>query len=253
MATPYYQDVLRIELARRIERNGRYSLRAFARALAVPASTLSRALNGHRTISLDVASRIVDGLMLAPRERRLFLDSLAPSKKPAAAAVVDLEEDTFRAVSDWYHYAIMEMTFLKRFDPDPRWIAARLGLEPLTVQLALDRLRKLGLVERVGAKLKKTQRTLWARAKDGTTTAALRAFQRQCLALAEQALENVPIERRTATTVMLPVDPAKLPLARGLIEDFAVELCRTMATGNMTDVYQLTIHFHTLLREEPKG
>jgi len=96
MTVPYYQERLRRELEERLVRNRRYSLRAFARALEVPVSTLSRALSGKRSISLPAAKRIADGLGLEPRERGLFFDSLSTKESAPNAAL----HDTFRPRND---------------------------------------------------------------------------------------------------------------------------------------------------------
>lgn len=258
MARPlYYRELLRRELDRRLARNQRYSLRAFAGNLGVPVSTLSRALNGKRGISVSAGVRIADGLALEPRERRLFLESLAAPSAPAregassTGEVHDVSEETFRAIADWHHYAILELTYVKGFKSDPRWIATKLGLEPAVAQSAVERLIRLGLLAGDGTKLRKTKRTLWAHADAGTTP-ALRAYLRQSLEQALAAVDRLPPERRTTSAMTMPVDRAKLPLARRMIEEFAVELCRTLATGDMTDVYQLTIDFHSLVQGDPR-
>jgi hypothetical protein len=49
----------------------------------------------------------------------------------------------------WYHFAILELTRLQDFQPDSRWIARVLGLNPDEVNIALARLMRLGLLEMV--------------------------------------------------------------------------------------------------------
>ena len=253
--TEYFRDCLKRELASRLARNPRYSMRAFALALEVPVSTLSRALAGKRSLSPAVAHRIAEGLCLSPRERGLFFESLsvkvASSTAPAFPgdpSVTALDEESFQSVADWQHYAILEMTYLRKFRADPVWIAQRLGISTLEAGLAIERLQRVGLLEVVGKKWRKTQRTIWANRGGASTNAALRRYQQQCLKKAVEAVDELPFERRTSSAMTMPIDPAKLPLARRLIEEFSVELCRTLATGAMTDVFQLTINFHSLFK-----
>lgn len=250
----YFRDCLRRELAARLDRNPRYSLRAFARSLDVPASTLSRALAGKRSISLEAAQRIAAALDLAPKEKAHFLDSLSetPTRRGASRAteVSEVDEETFRVIADWQHYAILELTYLKAFRPEAGWIAKRLGISEMEASLALDRLLRLGLLRWEGRKLKKTRRTLWKSPDGDAASQPMRRYQQQCLAKATDALDTIPFGKRTASAMTMPIDPAKLPLVRRMIEEFALEVCRTAAAGNMTDVYQLTIHFHSLLKGE---
>ena len=51
-----------------------------------------------------------------------------------------------------YHYAILELVRLKEFRPDSRWIARMLGITTDEVNIALNRLIRLGLLEMVDRK-----------------------------------------------------------------------------------------------------
>ena len=62
-------DFLRRELARRQQRNGRYSLRAFARDVDCDHATLSQWLRGTRPVSDTAEERLYSRLDLSPLER----------------------------------------------------------------------------------------------------------------------------------------------------------------------------------------
>ena len=62
-------DFLRRELARRQQRNARYSLRAFARDLDCDHATLSQWLRGTRPMSHDAEEHVFGRLDLDPGER----------------------------------------------------------------------------------------------------------------------------------------------------------------------------------------
>src|SRR5687768_10612040 len=81
MTTPYYRECLTRELSQRLKQNAQYSMRAFARSLDVPVSSVSRALAGKRTISVAVAKKIASALNLSPLERTLFFDSIGSARK----------------------------------------------------------------------------------------------------------------------------------------------------------------------------
>ena len=52
----------------------------------------------------------------------------------------DLSLDLFRCISDWHHYAILELTFVEGFDSDPKWLASQLGISNAEALYAVDRL-----------------------------------------------------------------------------------------------------------------
>ena len=109
-----FRRLLESELARRSSRNRRYSLRAFARYLDVDHSTLSQWLRGRRTIT--------------PRT----VASLAPRLGCAPGTPPDL--------------AILGLVRQEGFHPDSRWIARSLGIGVDDVNVALQRLLRLGLL-----------------------------------------------------------------------------------------------------------
>src|SRR5580698_47302 len=125
--TVYYRHAIQEELTRRCEKNPRYSLRSFAKALGFNSAVISQVLSGKRIPSPKTAKRIVEGLGLPPEREHDFFSSLSEVqkarglqrmspiyKKLSARDIslqgppVDLSIDTFKIISDWYHYAILE-------------------------------------------------------------------------------------------------------------------------------------------------
>ena len=60
-----------------------------------------------------------------------------------------LAQDTANLISDWHHYAILELVHVRDFKPDSRWLARVLGISVDEVNVALQRLLRLGLLEMV--------------------------------------------------------------------------------------------------------
>ena len=106
------QAVVRAELERRRQRNARYSLRAFANALSIHHSTLSRILEGRRSVTPGAIQRLSVGLGLTAGQIREL--RLAENRK----AVV-------RAVGD------------RRFRADSRWLAMMTGIPVDDLNVAL--------------------------------------------------------------------------------------------------------------------
>src|SRR6185436_5184266 len=133
------------ELARSCARNPRYSLRAFAKFLGVDHATLSQWLRGRRRLTEKAIGRVGARLKLSPKSIALYVASERlrdgrDEAEPRQRDVQQLASDTANLISDWYHYAILELVRLREFKPDSRWIARVLGITVDEVNVALQRL-----------------------------------------------------------------------------------------------------------------
>src|SRR4051812_6761749 len=140
MAEPFYKSYLQNELSRRCERNPRYSVRAFARALDINDGALSQILSGKRIPAYRTAQRIIRALGLTPEEEQGFLGSLAEKHRSRGLQRLNpifreiqtkprqQQIDLFRLAADWYHLAIMELVLVEGFQSDPAWVARELGI-----------------------------------------------------------------------------------------------------------------------------
>jgi uncharacterized protein (TIGR02147 family) len=257
MAEPFCRTLLQHELARRCERNPRYSLRAFARMLEVDPGLLSKVLANKRRLTLAMAQHIAQQLELEPATRRRFLLSITGQEQeggedagagPASAEEQTLIDETqFQIIADLRHYGILELSTTADFKPDARAIAARLGMTAIEAQLAIERLLRLGLLVRDGDQLIKRSASVTT-ANKNVTTGALRLHQKQVLKLAINALENEPLERRSMTSMTMAVAPGKVPLAKRLIQQFMDDLCEVMQEGELSEVYQLGVSLYPLAK-----
>jgi hypothetical protein len=106
------RDRLRAEFARRVERNPRYSQRAFARFLSLHHTTLMRVLDGSRGLSPWMVHRVCERIGCSPVEVR---DSR-------------LAEDARK---------VLHLASAPDFRPDCRWIAMKSGVDLDNVNRAL--------------------------------------------------------------------------------------------------------------------
>jgi uncharacterized protein (TIGR02147 family) len=255
-----FREYLEVELARRIKQNPRYSLRAFSKALGIDAGNLSRCLNGHASMSFSTAEKIVSAMNLTAHDRASFLHSLAMAKKSSKALDpqssvkskvgqtphVELDLETFEAITDVYHYGILELTYLEQFSSDPNWIAAELGISSIEAKLAIKRLVKVGLLREVNGRLEKTVKPILKTKPGVTTSAALRRQQKHVLRLAIEAIENQPISQRCNVSMTIPIDESKIETARERIVKFIDDLCLELSSGRKTKVYQMGVSFFSL-------
>lgn len=145
-AEHFYQTVIRDVLAKRLEKNSRYSLRAFSRSLAIDAGMLSRVISGQRIPTQVFSKKILPHLGLSLAVEKKFLESVAKANKEksfvknraalkkilnaqASAPRRNLSPDLFHIISDWYHYAILQLMETEDFEPNAGWIAKALGIK----------------------------------------------------------------------------------------------------------------------------
>ena len=262
-SSSFFRERLNQELVARCDRNPRYSVRAFAKALALDAGTLSRILNGKQIPSFKLSQRIVDSLALSPQERDYFFSSVAMIQRgrqlkrlshsvnayPEIKPVKDLSLDLYRIISDWYHFAILELTFVNDFESDPSWIANQMGISETEAKLAIERLLQFQLLQRrKNGKLFKTDAQL-SSADKHLTTAAHRKNQKQFLEKAIDSLENDPIEERSMTSMTMAINPEQLPLAKKMIREFNQKLCETLEKGSRERVYNLEVALYPLQKK----
>lgn len=246
--TTSFRLFLQQELAYRCSRNSQYSLRSFALQLDKDHSTLSQLLRGKRPMTEKTIEQIGSKLGL---ERDLINSFIAREKLagPHDAPLADvhllaqqLTQDTAELVSNVYHYTILELVRLAEFKPDSRWIARVLGITTDEVNVALNRLIRLGLLEMEA-------RDRWVD-KSGDTTAsfdeftgvAIQRLSEQVRRLFMAALQETPQEYRAHSSTTMAVNTARLPAALELIAKFRRELAASLNSGGGCDeVYQLEI------------
>ena len=178
-------DLLRERFSERKERNSAYSLTSFARDLGVSKSILSRILSGQRPISVNLAMQLTAVLDLDESLSKAMILSVvqAQSKNAKISKKLKLKMETelkasmndeitrptyttidteqFKSMANWYHLAILNLTKVKGFKSEPRWIAKRLGISSIEARDAIERLLALGLLTETEQVLSRTQKNLY--------------------------------------------------------------------------------------------
>jgi len=151
--------ILQKELAKRCARNSSYSLRSFALALGISHTYLSYILSGKRPLSRKLATKVAERLGVPFRERQLLLAGTSHSvaHKPLSEKDTwDIDLETFSLLSQWQHFAILNILKLPRYRFEARWIAKRLGISIMDAKFSMDRLKRLNLVKQVNGTWKRT-------------------------------------------------------------------------------------------------
>ena len=241
----YSQRILRDELQRRQNRNASYSLRALARDLKLPRTTVSDVIQGKRRLSKTSVERLQSRLKLDEHEvERLKKEGQSEwfeTKSENDRRI--LEDEEIELMSNWYYYGILNLARLPGCRADARWIAKRLGIETKVCRQAMDRIVSLNLAEVVEGELKRTAQPLQTR-RDVPSRLS-RDLHRQFLNLAESKLETVDIAARDFSTVTIPVSKMRLPKAKDMIHSFRRKLADFLSEapedGVLDSVYSLSI------------
>lgn len=251
-STNDFRLVLQQELVKRCKSNKSYSLRAFARSLQIDCGTLSKILSGQRKLGKRSIQKLGLKIGIAPEELTKFFQTVAvdgenSDEQAKQIAYHQLSIDTFHIISEWYHFAILELMRVDQFKADVNWVARSLGLKVVEVNAALERLCRTGMLQ--------IEKGKWKDLSDGTSTtigfphtsAALIGLQKVMLEKASTALTEVPLERRDNSTVTMAIDSKRLPEAKLMIKEFRRRMGRVLSRGGQRDdVYNLTVSFYPL-------
>jgi uncharacterized protein (TIGR02147 family) len=243
---------LQAELGRRCARSQGYSLRAFAKFLGIEHATLSQLLRGKRRLTGRAIGRLGARLGLSRSAIDTYvthesLNEISINPTATLQKVHQLAHDTASLITDWHHYAILELVRLQAFRPNTGWIARVLGISPDEVNIAVTRLAHLGLLEM-------TARDRWVD-RSGDTTANLAQFTQVAIQnLSEQvrrllmaALKSAPPGRCEHSSTTLAINTARLPAVIEAIARFQLELVALLRKDEVRDdVYQLEISLFPL-------
>ena len=246
-----YRTFLKAQLSDRKKNNPRYSQRAFAKFLGVSPGQFNLVLQGKKRISQETAIKIASRLSLKDKEKDFLctLVQLESAKTPEVKEFISkrlqeihpretfylLELDAFKVISNWYHYAILEMTDLDYFKSDSKWIAKRLGISKEEAELALERLERLGLLHKKNERWLKTNEFVVT--KSEMKNEALRKFHRQILEKALDSIESQSIEERELGSMTMSIDPSKIKEAKKRMLQFRLEMAKFLSKGKKTETY----------------
>lgn len=240
-------------------KNPSYSLRAFASKLGLSPAAVSEILNGRRAVSEKTARRIADALILNPQELARIEASAAGIKSQKRTArrervqgqrpSLELSMDNFQAISEWQHFAVMSLVETQGFKEDAAWVAKRLGLTRTAAKDALERLERLGMLQRDEDGVLRATGVNY-RSPDEIASLALRKAHHANLELAKNSLEKDPLEKRDFTAVTMAIDPARLPEAKQRIREFRQEIEAFLEGGEKKEVYKFCMQLMPLTKEE---
>ncbi len=247
-----FKTYLQEELVYRCKKNPAYSLRGFAKSVGVSPSFLSKVLNGQRRITESVFRKITTNLNLKETNFDYF-DYDKNVSSSAELKLQDLQLVYFKIISDWYHYAIIELTNVEGFQSSPEWIATKLGITVNQVKSAVERLLQLDLLHFTGGQLKASSGGNTT-TKNDFTDLAFKKMQDELLKKAITSLWNEEMSRRDHTSISMAIHPEDIPEVKKRLTKMRREICKYLErpqNKKPTQVYNLSLSFFALSKESP--
>lgn len=261
-----YLDLLNDEFKIRQQTNRSYSLRAFARDLDMSAPRLSQIMNRKQGLSVESAEKVAQKLKLnsekkkwfchsvgelhsrSEKERKEFKDKILSYKKEAQIyEKVNLEY--FKIISDWYHFAIIELTLLDGFQNDIQWISKILGISKIEATEAIERMKNLSLLKEENGTLVSTAQFFVT--PSDVPSDALKKFNSQLMQKAIEAMYKQDVQKREYSSNFFAINKEDLPLIKQKIRNFRRELTfEAEKAEEKNSVYCLGIQLYSLLEDE---
>ncbi|MCB9091136.1 MAG: TIGR02147 family protein [Halobacteriovoraceae bacterium] len=240
--------------------NQSYSLRAYSRDIGVSVSFLSEVLNKKKNLSLGIAQKIAKNLSLDKNKAEFFLlmVSLESASSIEAAelnkklkkyndkTVVDLE--FMKILSEWYYFAILELTYLENFEPSVAWISQKIGLSEKKTQKAIEKLVSLNVLA--------IEKGIWRdqlhamEYRGQTPSRVIRSFHKEILRKAFHAIDQQEFSKRDLGANIMSFSEKNMDEARRIIKNARLEISKLASQDDCkNNVYCLSTQFFSMLEE----
>lgn len=255
-----YRRILANEFSQRAARNAAYSQRAFARDIGLSPASLTGVLKGHHGLSHERARRIVQCLDLDSATAELFCTSVqaAHERSPRVRlesrsrlknlmhsnTLTPLDGARFSILSDWLHFAILELSKTNAFSWNKKYIAGRLKASLPSVAKAIERLVEGGFL--------KKSKTGYERIKDShfagnvDYSKAIRDYHGQIIHKAASAVLEQTSGERELQALQIALSNENFELIRARVRKFFQDLeCEfgSLSQASSHEVYCLSTQF----------
>ncbi|MDH4468350.1 MAG: TIGR02147 family protein [Bacteriovoracaceae bacterium] len=240
------------ELLARCRSNSSYSLRAFAKLLEVSPSALSAMLRGKRRITKKSAEKMGLKLGMGLEEiKALQLDGSGGK----TVLYDQLSLDTYALISDWYHYAILELLRVRPFKSDAAWIAKKIGITKTEVNIAVERLVRIELLEiDEEGQWHDISGGLTTNISEGLTSAASRKLQKQILEMAIQSIDIHDLSKRDNTSLTIALHSDDLLEVKQRIKNFRrslLDFLERPESKSPNEVYHVSFALNPITNSDP--
>lgn len=248
-------EILQTEFSQRKNKNPRYSLRAFAKALGIQPPSLSAILRNQRPFPVHEVEKVLSRLQWQGERRLEFVASVRAQdlQNPLIDFIetpILTEQETLHAeiIAEWEYAAVLALIDSVDFQPDVKWISQRLNIDPARAQVVRQNLLLSGLVVETSGKWSKRDVNL--RTSDEVQSQALRKAHADELKKALEKLASVPLEERDYTSNTILLSQADLKKFKSMVRAFHKNLEESFQNRQMGDeVYQVCIQAYPISKK----
>lgn len=239
-------------------------------------SFLKHVVEGTKNLGKASVPKVAAAVRLTPREERVFQLMVAfnqakrdDQRKRAYDAlmrerrhpVATTERAQFEVYDKWFPMVVRELVGMPGFEEDPAFIGRRMvpKVAAKSVKAAIGLLERVGMLERDEAGQLR-QAEVAVSTGPSVRSLAVRSFHRTMLEFASASLDEMPVDRRNITGLMLPLTPEQYRRLCDLISDFRAEVRETFEGGESAseeapgplDVYELLVSLVPLTKQVKK-
>lgn len=261
-----HREYLKKELNLRVQRRPLYSQRAFARDLGISASSLGDYLKGTMRLSPGRICQISKVIGLTAEQRQHWIDLLDEKfakttelrhmaslrvKARLNAQHHSISVDQFKIISEWFHFAYLELLTLDEAKySNEKIAAASLGIPVKTLRVAIKRLMEVGLLRKSESGIYEVDPS--TQLGDSVPSEAIRQYHIQLLKKAAHAVETQDMSRRFNSSTIVALPKKEVEKIKNQIQNLAITTLDpyTQVAGQKDSLYCLSIHFFDLLEQK---
>lgn len=220
-----HRDYLKREFRARVQRRPLYSQRAFARDLGLSPSSLTDYLKGNIRLSFGRIHQIGKTIGLNPEQSQHWADLIEAQhardemtkalaqlrvKARLQAQSHSLTVEQYQVISDWYHFAYLEMIEMDSAKySNPKVAAAALGIPLRTLKSAIQRLQAGGFLRTL--KIGHFEVDPATQIGDQVPARAICDHHVQILKKVEASMDTQPMHRRVNSSTFVALPKAQVP------------------------------------------
>ncbi len=234
-------ELIQKEFDKKKQINSAYNIGAYAKFLDVDSSSLGRILSGKRKLSDKMFKKLAHRLGYSEISVSAILNEEEKAADPTKY-FKKIEAESFKAISDWHHFAIIQLTYLKDFNPDPKWIAEKVGIKAYEAKEALGRLLELGILKKEEGRIIDNDGCFDFQKPNFT---AVRKHQMGVIKEAYSSINSVPKSERAHSTLTVAMNKRKMDIVRQKMIEFKIEIDKLLSEKDedKDDVYHLSLSF----------
>jgi uncharacterized protein (TIGR02147 family) len=213
-------------------------------------SLVSQVMHGKRKLTLDRVEAFGDLFELSAEERVYLTRWVGAERKPVLPPAESKPKrrrltGQNHLLSHWTHLYVKDSSRLRGFQPSPATIHRLLGglVSPRQIERSLKFLFREGFLRRT-MEGRIVENEVLMTSTDEKADTRIQNFHRKALDVAQRGLRRIPVNRRQASTILLPLNESSYLEVKAKLKRYYEELLEfaEQHQGDEERLYQITIH-----------